>query len=367
MVDTRVQAEVERLLRSLVEDGSERGLQVAVYKGGELVVDACAGWADVERTQPVTAETLFPVFSSTKPVAATVAHRLVERGLFAYDTPVVDLWPEFAAHDKRGVRVRHLLDHSAGLALIPRELGPAQMYDWDVACALMAASPATNPPGAKYEYHAVTFGWLVGEVCHRATGVPFQTLIQDEIARPLGLRKLFVGITDDVEPRVSTLTEMFGEGFKLPVDDGKPSAIPAWMWPLGAWMNEPAPRRACIPASNGIMTARDLAAFYAAHLPGGLGGIELLPESRVRAATAPQRSTNPDNPDAGWMSLGYALGGPNSDMLGGRNASFGHGGYGGSLAFADVESRLAIAVAKNHFSPRGATRRIVELVRTVLK
>ena len=116
---TLVQKQVQKAINELVDSGAERGLQVAAYQNGKLIVDAVAGIADPATGRPVASGTPFYNFSICKAAASTVAHVLVERGLFGYDTPLVDLWPEFGAHGKAKVTVRHVLSHTAGVPGIP--------------------------------------------------------------------------------------------------------------------------------------------------------------------------------------------------------------------------------------------------------
>jgi CubicO group peptidase (beta-lactamase class C family) len=158
---------------------------------------------------------------------------------------------------------------------------------------------------------------------------------------------MYVGIPDSVESRIATLEE--DDPDPLPPDDGTPRDVPLSLGPLGGMMNRPDTRRACIPATTGIMTALAIARHYAALLPGGVDGVELLPPRRIRIATELQKPENPipDAPAMFPMSLGYALGG-NESIYGGVSA-FGHSGYGGSFGFADPQSGLAVGFTKNRF------------------
>lgn len=351
---------MQELLATLVREGKERGVQLAAYVDGELVVDAWAGIADPASQRPVTGDTLFPVFSATKGVAATLIHWLVERGQLTYDTPVAEVWPEFAAHGKAGITVRHVLNHTAGLPNIPMGIGLPELLDWETMCRAMAELSPVSAPGTQMCYHAVTFSWLVGEVARRVDGRRFAQMLDEEICRPLNLTGLFVGIPAEVEPRVAILEEVFAPG-QTPArpDDSVPQSIPGWMWPLVTWMNRPDVRRACIPASNGIMTARALARHYAALLPGGVGGVELLPPERVRLATQLQvPSVNPADGAQQRRGLGYLLGG-DPNLMGSRPAAFGHGGYGGALGFADPDYRLAVGFTKNFYSPNNSASQVL--------
>ncbi len=349
-----IQQSIQSLLQQLTDEGTERGLQVAVYCEGELVVDAWAGIANHQTGKPVDGDTLFPVFSVSKGLAATVVHRLVERGKLSYDVPIAELWPEFAAHGKECITLRQGLSHTAGLPYMPRGIGYAELADWNRMCAAIADLTPAWTPGSRAEYHAITYSWIVGEPACRATGHSFSDLLQEEIVKPLGMEAMYLGIPDEVESRVALL-EDYNEEF-VPPDDTQPQAIPGWTQPLHTMMNRPDMRRACVPATTGIMSARALARHYAALLPGGVDGVELLPPARIREATAWQKLNAPAK---GYSDkfLGYH---PSGEFeMGGRVTKFGHGGHGGAIGFADLERRLAVGVTKNLFNKHDSTGRIL--------
>lgn len=353
------QQKIQSLLNKLVQDGRERGVQVAAYLDGELVVDAWAGIADVESGRPVDGETLFPIFSTGKGIVATIIHILVERGKLAYETRIADVWPEFGAHGKENITVNQALWHTSALPYMPDGLAPSDLCDWEAMCAAIAGLKPAWEPGTRSEYHAVTYGWIVGEVARRVDGRPLQQLIREEICEPLGMSNLFIGIPDEAEPRVAILEEIFDspEAQIPPPPSAGPQAISPWMWPLHAWMNQPEARRACIPGSNAIATARSVARHYAALLPCGVDGVELLPPERVRLATQFQGTKFPERVG------GYHFFGEYSDT---RLSTFGHGGYGGSTGFADRQYRLAVALTKNLYSKQGAQDLIVTELREAL-
>lgn len=335
---------IQSLLDRLTASGAQHGAQVSVYRHGELIVDAFSGVTDPITGHPVDGDTLFPVFSVSKGMTATILHRLVERGLVSYDTPVAEVWPEFAAHGKGAITLRHCLNHTAGLANLPGDISHSEIADWPHMCRLLADARPVTPPGAQGEYHAITFGWLCGEVACRITSRDFQTLLAAEIATPLGLlQSLFMGLPVSCDASIATLEEPSATG---PVPGPHPpSPIPASLQPLHAFMNRPDMRRACVPASSGIMTARAIARHYAALLPGGVDGVELLPPDRVRMATELQIA--PDVTGADFRRyLGYAL----AEYPGTHAGAFGHGGYGGSTGFADPATGLAVGLTRNLFN-----------------
>lgn len=360
-----VQIEVQRLFDRLVAEDKERGLQAAVYFRGELVVHAWAGLADPVRGVMVDGRTLFPVFSCGKGVTATLIHRLVERGVLAYDQPIASVWPEFGAAGKDAVTVRHALNHTAGLHLMPAGLDYAMLCNWDTLCTVVARMAPVWAPGSRAEYHAITFGWILGGLACRATGRTFDQLLEEEIRAPIGLKDMFIGITDEVEARVAVLEEIGTPGV-FPAGADVLQSVPDWLQPLYIFMNRPDVRRACIPASNGIMSAHDLARHYAALLPGGVEGVALLPPSRVARV---RETGGPHMQGISSWGLGYGLGGEGS-VMGHRETCFGHGGHGGSLGFVDLDHELAVGFVRNRLrDPSGVdtVRLLVEAVRRCLR
>ena len=276
-----VQNEIQTLLDRVVEEGRECGIQVAAYHHGALVVDAWAGRCDARRDTPVDGRTLFPVFSTTKGVAATVIHILAARGVFKYDDPIALYWPEFAQHGKEAITLRHVLTHSSGIPQLPADLSLEDAADWDRMCAIVAALPPLWRPGSKMEYHALTYGWILGEVARRATGTPFGELLDALVRTPLKLADLYIGCPAAVCARVAVLDEPTAAPL-LPNESGH-YTIPPALQPLYVWMNRPDAQRACNPAGSGVMSAQSIARHYAALVPGGVDGVSLLPETHVTA------------------------------------------------------------------------------------
>jgi pimeloyl-ACP methyl ester carboxylesterase len=154
MLMNDLQQQVQEAIDELVESGAERGLQVAVYRHGEPVVDAVAGVADPATGRPVTSDTPFYTYSTGKGATATVAHVLVERGVFGYDTRIVELWPEFGAHGKQAATVRHVLTHTVGVPSVPADTTPEDLCNWQKMYEVIAAAEPWWEPGTKTAYHA---------------------------------------------------------------------------------------------------------------------------------------------------------------------------------------------------------------------
>jgi len=359
-----IQDRIQKLLSALVRDKKECGIQVAAYYKGRLVVDAWAGLADAKSGKAVDARTLFPVFSTTKGITATVIHLLAERGKLGYEDRISGHWPEFAENGKQDITVRQALNHSAGIPQMPDGIGLREVCDWRTMCAAVAKLKPLWTPGSQQEYHAITYGWILGELAHRVDGRPFAKIVNEEICRPLGIVDLYVGAPDEVGPRVAVLYEP--DAATIMPNNAGAAAIPLWIQPLHEWMNRADARRSCVPASSGVMSARAVARHYAALVPGGVDGVELLPPARVKVATVLQNPAGLKEEELPMrIALGYLVGGPQS-VLGKRASAFGHDGYGGSMGFADPERGFACGLTKNLFSKNGAQAHVVGEIRKAL-
>jgi len=340
---TDIQQSVQQVLDRLIEAGSETALQVAVYHHGELVVDA---WAATPG-RSIDGDMLFPVYSTGKGIEATAIHILVERGVLSWDDPICRWWPEFAANGKQEILLRQAMDHTAGMAMLPEQGEVADLVDWDGMCRTLAAMSPFPTPGSERHYHAITYAWLLGETARRADGRDVARLVREEICDPLGLDDLFFGVPDAAMSRVQDAEKAPPPENPTPAPPPDEStaalvaarAIPAWTYPLEDMMNRPEARRACIPASNGIMNARSIARHYAALVGAGVGGVRLLSDATLDQAT--RSRPLPGETRSPW-GLGYGLLGPDADP----GVVFGHGGYGGSCGWADRRHDLAVGFTK---------------------
>ena len=356
---------VQQTLDRLIAETSEIGLQVAAYLDGELVVDVWGGLADEPSGRAVDRDTVFCVFSATKGIASTALHLQAERGHIDYDTPVAEYWPEFAVHGKDRVTVGEALQHRAGVPQVPEGTTPESMCDWEHMVAETAALEPLWEPGTQSGYHAYTFGWIIGELVVRTDPQhrPFGQFVQEEICAPLGIDSLWLGIPDEVEPRVATIANVPAPPPDMPIQ--LPPffrlAIPEHLDTNQETFGRPDVRRSCHPGAGGIMNARSLARHYA--LLAGRGEVEgtrLLSAERVDQ----MRELHTDEPDAviGAVyrrGLGYWLGGDLENgtvaAMGANPRALGHPGAGGSLGWADPETGLAVAVVKNRMLGGSAT------------
>ena len=351
-ISNDAQGQIQEFIDQLIESRTERGIQVAVYRDGDLVVDAVAGVADPATGRPVTSDTPFYNFSIVKGAASTVAHILAERGLFGYDTPVAELWPEFGAHGKRSVTVRHVLNHSAGVPGIPLDITPEDLCDWDKMCAAIADAELWWEPGTKLGYHAYTFGYIVGEIVRRTTGKRISQVLRDTVSGPLGVAdELYFGMPESQHHRLARLEDAesaTGPMSAMPADLPMFKSAPMTLFPTAGLGNRTDILSADIPA-GGKTSARAIARMYAALL-GEVDGIRLISPERLREATAVSMSGVDavfGMPSA-W-ALGYSIGRLGSTPQDSPTA-FGVGGAGGSFAYGDTATGIAFAVTKNRLT-----------------
>lgn len=354
-VQNRVQDAVQALLDWLVAEGREIGVQVAAWHGERQIVDAWAGVADPGTGRPVDADTLFNVFSVSKAVTAVALHIQAERGLVDYDAPVARYWPEFAQAGKHAVTVRQVLSHVSGVFRMPPEVTPETIVDWDWVCRRIAEMPASYPPGSRSSYQSLTFGWLVGEVVRRTDPRrrSFGRFVREEIAEPLGAGDLWLGIPDEVEPRVAVLDA--AAVYVAPDGNAMREANPIAVDLMPDPFERPAMRRACIPAVGGIFNARSEARFWAMLANGGtLGGVRLLSAERVASFAGPRPHFDDADPVFFSMKVpiawsGFWLGGAEAPPVSAPRSmrALCHPGMGGSIGWADPDRKLAVAFCHN--------------------
>src|SRR5262249_25957841 len=184
--------------------GREAGASFAATVDGELVIDLWGGWADAGRTRRWAPDTIVNVFSTTKAMTALCAHMLVDRGLLDPDAPVARYWPEFAQAGKDRLPVRDVLSHRAGLAAIRTPLPTDALYDWGRMFDVLAAETPWCEPGTTSGYHAITFGYLVGEILRRLDGRTLGAFFRDDVAARLGA-DFHIGLAASEDSRVAEL------------------------------------------------------------------------------------------------------------------------------------------------------------------
>ena len=344
----------------------EIGAGFAAYHRGEKVVDLWGGVADDESGTPWTESTLVPVFSTTKGMTAICANRLIQEGRLDPDAAVAEYWPEFAAGGKEAVTVTHLLSHQAGLAWVDGAMTLGDALAWDPVIEALEQQTPHWEPGTDHGYHAITYGWLVGEVIRRVDGRSVGTYLREEVADPLGL-DCWIGLPAKEQHRVAKLSGMLADGVDMasladPGDDPVLSAMAQILGPEtelgralfapggafsepGAW-NSPKVHAAEVPAANGICDARSLARLYAACVS-EVDGTRLLTPNQVATAVR-QRTKGPNRVLMGLdvqFGLGFMV--TSSIIPLGGPRSFGHFGAGGSVGWADPDVELGFGYVMN--------------------
>jgi CubicO group peptidase (beta-lactamase class C family) len=324
------------------------GASLAVYRGGRLVADLWGGYRDSARARPWTRDTLINVWSTTKGITAIAVALLVDRGKLSYEDLVAKHWPEFAANGKGAITVAQLLSHQGGLPGFTDEATTVEdFYDWERVTSRLARQAPVWAPGAKNSYHAMTYGFLAGELVRRSSGISPGAFVAREIAGPLGA-EVFIGLGVALEPRVAEMIKP-SAAVDMAALNLPPEAIAALTNP-GVEAERPnsrAWRAAQVPAANGHATAMGLARVYGAIADGGaLEGVRLLSPETIARMTQVQ-TTRPDlmlgfapNWAMGFATNGIGVYGPNP-------RAFGHSGWGGSFGCADVEAKVGIGYTMN--------------------
>jgi CubicO group peptidase (beta-lactamase class C family) len=341
-------------------DRDEVGAAVAAWVDGELVVNLWGGWINEDRSAPWREDTLASVFSGSKGLTSTCVHLLADRGEIDLHAPVATYWPEFGQAGKDAITIASVMSHRSGVIGPRRRMAPDETLDWDHVCAQLAAAEPWWEPDTAQGYHMVTFGFILGELVRRVAGCTIGQLLRSEIAEPLGI-DVHLGLPPHEHHRCAEMVnkphirEVLAAGAApghptsldqhpmaglsiamgfVPDDELGSNSVNLW-------------RSAEFPATNCHVSALGMATFYNA-----LAQERLLSRAQMERARVCQGGYDTDvvlGPrvaDHGW-GLGYML---NQRMVAGPNPlSFGHGGSGGSFAFADLEHRIGYSYVMNNF------------------
>ena len=338
---------VRDVLADSLAKGTDVGASVAVTIDGELVVDIWGGWADEARTRPWQGDTITNVWSTTKTMTALCALMLADAGEIDLDAPVDRYWPEFGAggkHDR--VLVSHLMGHTAGLPGWTEPMTTDDLYDWEKATSLLAAQEPWWEPGTASGYHAITQGYLVGEVVRRVTGQSLGTFFRDRVSAPLGA-DFHIGLDPAEFGRVANvippppfdpnmeISEMAMRTLTNPMMSAQASWTDAW-------------RQAEIPAANGHGNARSVATIQAVIANGGeLGGVRFLSEAGCeRILTEQAYGTDLVLGVPIRFGTGYGLPSPEMPISSDARACF-WGGWGGSVIVVNMDAHMTVAYMMN--------------------
>ena len=334
-------------------DYQEVGASLAAFHRGKCVVDLWGGYADAARTRKWNRDTLINVWSSTKGITAVAVALCVERGLLRYGDKVASVWPEFADAGKGEITIAQVMSHQAGLPGFVEKTSVEDQWDWDGCCAKLARQVPAWLPGTATSYHAMTYGWLAGEVVRRVSGRRFGEFVHDHIAKRLDA-PLFVGLPESEEHRVA---EMIAPK-RMTDPSTLPLPPPARMAIANPQQDPTVPNRRAwrageIPAANGQTNAMGLAKLYASLVSGGKGEVpKLLSAETIVKMTSPAAPEGRQDMFLGFKDswgLGLALNTPG--IYGPNSRAFGHSGWGGSFGCADPGCEVAIGYVCNQMGP----------------
>ncbi len=337
----------------------EIGAAVSVLIEGEKVVDIWAGYSDYKKQKPWQSDTLANIFSATKGVTAICALRLVEQGKLDLDEPVATYWPEFGVNGKEKITVRMLLNHRAGMVAVKKRLPLKSLYNWDFMASSYAAHAPWWEPGKKHGYHAVSYGWLIGQLIYNITGMSVGEYLRKEISQPLDL-DLHIGLDENDLKRsaqmiASRTPSIHRDGLRLlwaiisNPGGGTASAFTN-PWSIVTGVNSRSWRKAELPSANGQSNAGSLARLYGILANGGSeGDIYILSKDTIAMCSEEESHGRdailkiPTRFSLGFMlSQDFPLG-----SFGPNRKNFGHPGAGGALGFADIDAKLGFGYVAN--------------------
>lgn len=354
------------------------GGALCIYHRGRPVLDMWTGFKDPSTRARWERDTMAMSWSTTKGVASTAIHMLADRGLLDYDDLVSKYWPEYAVNGKGSTTIRHVLSMEAGLYDIRHLISdPEQMLDHATMAGLLAASAPAHRPGTKNGYHALTYGWLVGELVRRITSASLGAFVQTEIAAPLGLDGCYIGLPPHELPRVAAFAKLPPENSvaRLLAKAANPltsltgfslERYAAAFLPRDGHRVIPTPEflYAEVPGANGVFTARSLAKLYATlGSDEGIDGVELW-SPQTRALAVKQQNRRRDRVIAlrvKWR-LGYHQPIPRRKV---SKRAFGFYGAFGSGAFADPDRQLAVGLTLHQSKGFPLSRLVGPIVKAV--
>ena len=339
----------------------DKGAAFSAYCEGEKVVDIWAGTRDRHQELAWQEDTLVNVFSAGKGVLAMAALQLIEDGLLELDAKVTDYWPDYGCNGKQATTVAHCLSHRAGIPAIRQTIDPDAVYEWDRMAEVVANEEPSWQPGTAQGYHVFTFGWLVGELVKRVSGMSVSQYVAGKLM-PKIEGDFYFGVPDErlsdvadvalssfvAEPAIDA--DMTSKNVDKVTSQADDIAARAFSYPptLFSGSNKRVWRQADIPAGNGHCDARSLAQLYGVLANGGASkDIRLLSSKSVVMCSKPlSNETDRVFGKPIKFSAGFMLNTPGMFEFGGKH-SFGHLGSGGSVGFADPEKAVGSAYVTN--------------------
>ena len=342
-------AKINDVFEAQFVEGLHPGAQLVVLRKGQVVVDRAEGQANLKRDLKVGPDTIFHCFSVTKPFTAACIHKLIEEDVIDLDVPVAEYWPEFGTRGKDKATIRHTLLHQAGIPARGLQRQAPLWVNWKWITRSVANLEAEFPPGSESRYHFVNFGFILGEVVRRVTGMSIRSYLQENFLEPLGLVNTYLGLPRRLQKEAAYIYSG---------DDEQNTT--AWLF------NLPVIRASLNPAATLNATARDIAVFYQMLLNGGTyAGVTCLqPETINNAITLAFEGYDAGFEENVRWGYGFALGGkvqpedPLSCGYGSKSSltTFGHIGQNCCIAWADSKAELAVALNTNRLLESAASK-----------
>jgi CubicO group peptidase (beta-lactamase class C family) len=345
-----------RTAQALYRGGAHPAIQLCVRRHGSVVLDRAIGHAEgngpndhprAEKT-PATPETPFLIYSASKAITATVIHLLAERGAFHLDDPVAEFVPEYAAHGKDRITIGHVLAHRAGVPNLPREaLDLDRLSDPEHILRVVCDARPTSRPGQRLAYHAISGGFILGEVVRRVTGTDIRTVLAKEILDPLGFRWTNYGVRPEDVPLVGR-NYVTGPPVGPPLSTVLTRALGLPVAKVVERSNDPRFLTGIVPSANVVSTANELSRFFEMLRRGGeLDGVRILDPMTLRRALVEQSFLEVDftfgMPTP--FGFGYMLGAKRVSLFGpDTENAFGHLGFVNILVWADPARAVSCAL-----------------------
>ncbi len=339
--DAGIDPQALRSLANLFDRQLDQGLhpaaQMVVLKDGQVIFDRAAGSFN---GKPTTPETPFYCFSAAKAFTGMCVHKLIEDGKLSLDTPVSDIWPAFGKKGKEGINIRQVFLHQAGIPAYYRYDHIPFWPFWRLITRRVASLAPEYPPGSKVYYHAVTYGFILGEVVRRVSGVPIDQFFQTHFSGPLGLKNTWLKIPPAELKR------------SPPVLSGSKDQDN-----LVRVFNLPPIRKALIPAASLHSNAREMAVFYQMLVNFGrfAGQQVLMPETIEQATSLGYRGVDEMSQRETLWAYGFHLGGRPTSGTEGESSfgerstlkTFGHMGNRSCMAWGDFNHQLVVTFTCN--------------------
>jgi CubicO group peptidase (beta-lactamase class C family) len=346
--------DIWKAVENLYRSGMHPAVQLCIRRRGEVVLDRAIGHASGNgpddppeaRKTRATIATPINIFSASKAVTAMVIHLLDQKRLLHVDDPVSEYIPEFASHGKDRITIEHVLTHRAGIPNVPpEEMRLETLMEPERILELLYDAEPTWFPGRRLAYHAITGGFILGEIVRRVTGKNIRQVLREEILQPLGFRWMSYGVRPSDVPKVA---RNYATG---------PPPLPPISWMIRRAIgidvrtatelsNDPRFLTQILPSANVITTANELSRFYQLLLnEGELDGVRIFEPRTIHRATSEQSYLEfdltlgiPLRYSMGFMLAGIGLYGPDTPH------AFGHVGLSNIFSWADPERRLAVAL-----------------------